>query len=77
MFLVSSDVAGYKLASNPIDLTKLQILFLEYIALKINEQIESEMNSSKNPGDELTITADDSPDEMRDKLDVMKGYMCP
>jgi len=73
MFLVSSDVAGYKLASNAADLTKIQILFLEHIALKIHEQINGKTNSSN----ELSISSDDSYEDMRDKLDVMKGYMCP
>lgn len=78
MFLLINDITGYKLANNVYDLTKAQIDFYQICAEKVHEEIEKakkSSNSETSTGSFGINTERDSPEEIRNKLDMFKAGM--
>lgn len=76
-FLLTHETTGYKLADKIYDLTNVQIYFHYLVAKKQSEMIDAVM---KNKGktttnDPLKIVGNESPEELREKLDFMKDTM--
>lgn len=80
-FLITNDITGYKLATNLCDLTAAQIEFYRICAEKVHEEIEKAKNSANNMNNSSSDssfkidTTKDSPEEIRNKLDMMKAGM--
>jgi|GEM_PF-6842479 len=70
-FLLHHENTGYKLTDNIADLIYTQIHFL-YICAKIQDDKLREIHEgTQNDSLPLDITASDSPEDVRDKFDII------
>jgi hypothetical protein len=76
-FLISHETTGYKLANNICDLTSVQIYFHYLVAKKQSEMIDAVMknNGKTTTNNPLKILGNESPEEIKEKLDIMKESM--
>jgi hypothetical protein len=76
-FLLNHEDTKFRIAENVYDLTQVQIYFLYLCAVEKHEQYEAIRNGYQNNGtcfddNPYAITDNDSPEVMREKLDMIK-----
>jgi hypothetical protein len=74
-FLLHHEFTNHKLVTNVYDLTFTQIYFQSICAKKHQEMIDKELSKSDTASEQtpLTIVDSDSPEEMREKFELMRG----
>lgn len=76
-FLLNYESTRYKLADHSVDLTFFQIYFLYLCAKDQQDKLDQVMKKSGSYSDQyspLSITDEDSPEEVKDKLNCIREY---
>jgi hypothetical protein len=71
-FLLHSERSHYKLTEWPSDLTPLQILFLITCAENYKAELDKMQSQNTTKTSPLSITKNDSPEEIKRKVQLMK-----